>query len=309
MKKRMMFVAVSAMMLSSLMMACNEQESAYPGYEKTQDGLYYRFYTQNEGELPQLYDVLETSVTCVVNDTNVIIPVMDNLFQLIEPRYAGDIFSGMAMMHKGDSASFIVNIDSTFRTFFGQPTMPSQFLPTDVMRFEIKMKDFCSEKEFAHRQAAEIKGQMTERIEQMKANNPEETEKAAQTLDAFLKKNKIDVQPTESGLYYVMTEAGDGQKPEVGQLVKVHYTGKLLDGTVFDSSVERGEPIQFPLGLGRVIAGWDEGIALMSKGEKGVLYIPYYLAYGDRGAGGDIKPFDNLMFEVELVDFEDVKHE
>lgn len=308
MKKHFMFMATVAMM-SSLMMACTEQKPAHPGYEMTQDGLYYHFHTQNEGAVPQLYDVLETSITCVVNDTSVIIPAMDNIFQLIEPRYAGDIFSGMAMMHKGDSASFIVNIDSTFRTFFGQPTLPSQYLPTDVMRFEIKMKDFCSEKEFAQRQANEVKAQMTERIEQMKANNPEETEKAAQTLAAFLKKNKIEVEPTESGLYYVMTEAGNGEKPEVGQLVTVHYTGKLLDGTVFDSSVERDQPFQFPLGLGRVIAGWDEGIALMSKGEKGVLYIPYYLAYGDRGAGGDIKPFDNLMFEVELIDFEEIKHE
>ncbi len=303
-----MFMAMAAMM-SSLLMACTEQKPAHPGYEMTKDGLYYHFHTQNEGELPQLYDVLETSITCVVNDTSVIIPVMDNLFQLIEPRYAGDIFSGMAMMHKGDSASFIVNIDSTFRTFFGQPAMPSQYLPTDVMRFEIKMKDFCSEKEFALRQSNEIKAQMSQRIEQMKANSPEETEKAAQALAAFLKKNKIDVEPTESGLYYVMTEEGNGEKPEVGQLVTVHYTGKLLDGTVFDSSVERDQPFQFPLGLGRVIAGWDEGIALMSKGEKGVLYIPYYLAYGDRGTGGDIKPFDNLMFEVELIDFEDIKHE
>ena len=106
-----------------------------------------------------------------------------------------------------------------------------------------------------------------------------------------------------------MTQEGNGENPEVGQLVSVHYTGKLLDGTVFDSSVERGQPIQFPLGVGQVIAGWDEGIAMMSKGEKGVLYIPYYLAYGDRGAGADIKPFDNLMFEVELVDFEDIRHE
>ena len=308
MKKHFMFMAMAAMM-SSFLMACTEQKPAHPGYEMTKDGLYYHFHTQNEGELPQLYDVLETSITCVVNDTSVIIPVMDNLFQLIEPRYAGDIFSGMAMMHKGDSASFIVNIDSTFRTFFGQPAMPSQYLPTDVMRFEIKMKDFCSEKEFALRQSNEIKAQMSQRIEQMKTNNPEETEKAAQALAAFLKKNKINVEPTESGLYYVMTEEGNGEKPEVGQLVTVHYTGKLLDGTVFDSSVERDQPFQFPLGLGRVIAGWDEGIALMSKGEKGVLYIPYYLAYGDRGAGGDIKPFDNLMFEVELIDFEDIKHE
>jgi len=89
----------------------------------------------------------------------------------------------------------------------------------------------------------------------------------------------------------------------VGQTVKVHYTGKLLDGTVFDSSVERGEPISIPIGVGQVIPGWDEGIAMMKKGEKGVLYIPAKLGYGAHGAG-PIPPYSNLIFEVELVDIE-----
>ena len=100
-----------------------------------------------------------------------------------------------------------------------------------------------------------------------------------------------------------MTEEGNGEMPANGDNVKVHYTGKLIDGTVFDSSVERGEPIEFTLGVGQVIPGWDEGIMLMSKGEKGVLYIPYYLGYGDRGAGSVIPPFATLIFEVELIDF------
>ena len=308
MKKKFMFMALCAMSLASVMMACTEK-SAYPGYEKTHNGLYYRFHVQNEGELPQLFDVLETTVCCVVNDTNVFIPTRPNTFQLINSLFPGDIFEGMAMMHKGDSASFIVNIDSTFRTFFGQPTMPSQFTSADVMRFDIKMLDFCSEKEYANRIAVQVKEEKGRRVAEMIANHPEESQKAAEELTNFLKQNNINVEPTESGLYYVMTEEGNGEKPEVGQIVTVHYTGKLLNGEVFDSSVERGQPFQFRLGVGQVISGWDEGLALMSKGEKGVLYIPYYLAYGDNGAGGAIKPFENLMFEVELIDFEDIKYE
>ena len=307
MKKNFLFLAMSAMMCASVLVACNEKVS-YPGYQKTESGLYYRFHTQNEGELPQMKDVLEVVVGCVVNDTTTIIPNMDNLFQLIDPLFPGDIFEGLSMMHKGDSASFIVNIDSTFRTFFGQPR-PENFASTDVMRFDVKLKDFCSEKEYGKRVAAQMKEQVAQRVAQMKADHPEETEKAEKALVTFLKKKKIDVEPTESGLYYVMTTEGNGEKPEPGQLVKVHYTGKLMDGTVFDSSVERDQPFQFPLGVGQVIPGWDEGIGLMSKGEKGVLYIPYYLAYGERGAGDKIKPYDNLMFEVELIDFEDIKHE
>ena len=100
-----------------------------------------------------------------------------------------------------------------------------------------------------------------------------------------------------------MTEPGNGEKPEVGKPVTMHYTGKLLNGKVFDSSVEREQPFQFVLGVGQVIPGWDEGVQMMSKGEKGVLYIPYYLAYGERDMG-EIPAFSNLMFEVELIDFE-----
>ena len=103
---------------------------------------------------------------------------------------------------------------------------------------------------------------------------------------------------------FIITEEGDGVNPPVGSKVKVHYSGTLLDGTKFDSSYDRGEPFTFELGVGQVIKGWDEGIALLSKGSKGVLYIPSTLAYGSNGAGGIIPPNAVLIFEVELVDFE-----
>lgn len=301
MRRNILTVATLALFIASVMGSCSEQ-SKYPGYEQTQSGLYYKFYTQNEGETPQVGELLEMVFSCVVNDTTVIIPATPNIFQLQEPLFKGDIFEGMAMMHKGDSASFIVDIDSTFVTFFGQPTLPSEFNPTDVMRFEMKLNDVYTEQEYAMRYAEDVRKMNAERTERMKEVYPEETAKAAKELADFMKKNKIEAEPTETGLLYVMTSEGNGEKPEVGKPVKVHYTGKLLNGKVFDSSVERGEPIMFDLGVGRVIPGWDEGIQLMSKGEKGVLYIPYYLAYGERDMG-IIPPFSNLMFEVELVDF------
>ena len=107
---------------------------------------------------------------------------------------------------------------------------------------------------------------------------------------------------TASGLEYTEIKAGDGPAPKAGDIVSVHYTGKLTDGKKFDSSVDRGQPFQFPLGAGRVIKGWDEGIALMKKGGKAILTIPPELGYGSRGAGGVIPPNATLVFEVELVD-------
>lgn len=107
---------------------------------------------------------------------------------------------------------------------------------------------------------------------------------------------------TESGLFYKVTKEGEGDTPTKGKLVSVHYTGKLKSGKVFDSSYYRNKPIQFPVGVGQVIPGWDEGIMLLNKGSKAKLVIPSDLGYGARGAGGVIPPNATLIFEVELVE-------
>ena len=305
MKKSIVTMAALAMLMAGTMSACGEK-NPNSGFQKSKNGLFYQFFNKNEGNLPQLGDLLELSIGCKVNDTTVIIPVMENIMQLQESQFAGDLFEGLAMMHKGDSAAFIVDIDSTFKKLMGQPQLPEGFSSSDEMRFNVRLDDFYPESEYAKRMAVKAKKASEERIAKMKEDHPEETANAAQQLTDYLNDNKIVVEPTASGLCYVMTTEGNGEKPQVGQMVKVHYTGKLLDGTVFDSSVERGQPFQFPLGVGQVIPGWDEGIQLMSKGEKVVLYIPYDLAYGDRAAGDKIVPFSNLMFEVELIDFEDM---
>lgn len=106
---------------------------------------------------------------------------------------------------------------------------------------------------------------------------------------------------TASGLQYTITQEGTGEQPQPGDLVSVHYVGTLADGTEFDNSYTRGQPITFPLGQGQVIPGWDEGIALLTVGSKATLVIPPDLAYGEQGAGGVIPPDATLTFEVELV--------
>ena len=108
---------------------------------------------------------------------------------------------------------------------------------------------------------------------------------------------------TASGLEYTITEKGNGKKPQIGDKVVVHYTGKLTNDTVFDSSKKRGQPFTFKLGAGQVIKGWDEGIALMPKGTKGTLYIPSTMAYGAQSPTPLIPANSVLVFDVEVVDF------
>lgn len=124
---------------------------------------------------------------------------------------------------------------------------------------------------------------------------------AGEEGERFLEENakKEGVQVTPSGLQYKVIEEGYGTKPKAAETVTVHYRGTLIDGTEFDSSYKRGQPVSFP--LNRVIAGWTEGLQLMKTGAKYEFYIPYNLAYGERGAGTVIPPYATLIFEVELL--------
>ena len=108
---------------------------------------------------------------------------------------------------------------------------------------------------------------------------------------------------TESGLFYNITKEGTGLSPSKGSKVSVHYKGSLIDGTVFDSSYQRNEPIEFSVGIGQVIKGWDEGIMLLKKGASARFVIPSDLGYGAQGAGANIPPNSTLIFDVELIDF------
>ena len=136
---------------------------------------------------------------------------------------------------------------------------------------------------------------MKETIE--KAWENRELLKEKQIIENISKGFKV----TSSGLRYNIISSGNGKSPEKGDSVKVHYKGMLIDETVFDSSYKRNQPIEFNVGIGQVIPGWDEGIMLLKKGDKAKFVIPSNLAYGEAGAGGVIPPNATLIFEVELL--------
>lgn len=127
-------------------------------------------------------------------------------------------------------------------------------------------------------------------------------EEAKKQAEEAMEKLAAGFEKTESGLRYKMIQKGSGKQAEKGKTVSVHYSGSLENGQVFDSSYKRKQPIDFPLGMGHVIEGWDEGIALLQVGDKARFVIPSHLGYGERGAGGVIPPGATLIFDVELMD-------
>jgi len=171
--------------------------------------------------------------------------------------------------------------------------------------FAAAIKDVIAGNELkvSHRDAQGIVQDYFRRQEQkMQAERAEKGKAHKEAGEKYLAENakKADVVTLPSGLQYQVLKEGNGKKPSAKDTVKCHYEGFLIDGTVFDSSVQRGEPAVFP--LQQVIAGWTEGLQLMQEGAKYRFFIPYRLAYGEGGAGNSIPPFAALIFDVELIE-------
>ena len=182
----------------------------------------------------------------------------------------------------------------------GQNLMGSGVTSLEYADLAAGIKDVLekNQPQISYQEAQQVLGKFFSELEEKIADE------AKAAGEAFLAENakREGVKVTESGLQYEVLEATIGQKPKATDKVRVHYEGTLIDGTVFDSSYKRGESITF--GLNQVIKGWTEGLQLMSIGSKYKLYLPYQLAYGERGAGANIPPYAALIFTVELLGIE-----
>lgn len=174
----------------------------------------------------------------------------------------------------------------------------AQFPDIDLNNFETAIKDVLDNKK-----EPKISGADAQKVIQdfFKKQQAEASESVIEEGKKFLIDNakRNEVTTLESGLQYEILKTGEGPMPSLNDQVTTHYHGTLIDGTVFDSSVDRGEPATFP--VSGVIKGWTEALQLMSVGSKWKLFVPYDLAYGERGAGPQIGPFTTLVFEVELI--------
>ena len=274
--------------LSILAVGCTD--SKFPGFEQTESGLYHNITrSDNPGRSAGLDDILTIEMSWGTDDTVLFdsekmqFPIQ---FKLSSPTYDGDVMEGFGLMNVGDSAVFKTSADSFFKISEGTGLPP--FVDTgSFLTFNVILMNVQS-------------------LEELKAEKEVEAEisevREIELIEQYIKENDITVEPMESGLYFIETAPGSGVVAERGSNVKVHYMGRLLNGEKFDSSYDRGEPINFKLGTGAVIPGWDEGIGYMTEGSKATLIIPSILAYGDRPPPGPIKPYSPLVFDVELIE-------
>lgn len=200
----------------------------------------------------------------------------------------GSLEDGLNMMNVGDSASFKINAYDFYKFTLRQEQLPEGLSKADDVIVHVRMKNILKKEEYGN---------------QLDENYHSSEEKEMDLLENYLELTNVTVEPTESGLYYIPIKEGQGETAKAGDYVTVHYTGSLISGKVFDSSIGKS-PFSFYLGQGRVIQGWEEGIAMMKKGEKAKLIIPSKLGYGKRGTGQDILPYSTLVFEVELINIQ-----
>lgn len=196
----------------------------------------------------------------------------------------------IGMLKAGGMAKLIV----PSKIGYGEQGRGEVIAPYTPLLYDIELVSIQSKAAYEKEQAVKKKAQDAEK-QSLKAEEPK-------LLEKYIKNNRISVKPSATGLYYIEVKKGTGKQASAGKTVKVHYTGKLLNGTKFDSSYDRKKPIEFVLGKGQVLPGWDEGIAKMKVGGKAKLIIPSQIGYGEAGAGDLIKPFSTLVFDVELLD-------
>lgn len=274
------------------------KQSKFKGYEETESGLYYKFFVKTDTSItPQTGDGIairyiikkQSNDSTIVNSKNVSRDGSGIVKILLQPStFKGSLEDAIAMMHIGDSASFIISADSFFLKTNRMNELPTFIRPGEHLNVHIKLVEIKTKKELEENQKKQE--------EEMARLQQEENER----LQKYVQQNNINVKPTESGLYFIEIKKGKGEKIGVGSVAKVHYRGELLDGTVFDSS-EGKDPIEFTVGFGEVIKGWEEALQMMQKGGKAKIILPSSIAYGSQQAG-PIPPYSSLIFTIEVID-------
>lgn len=266
--------------------------------EKTESGIYYSITKEGNGKHPTAEDAVNVHYHGTVLDGTVFDSSVDR-GEPIEFPLDGVIkgwTEGIPLLQ--EEGKGILYIPSGL-AYGANPPQGGKIKPNDPLIFEVELLDVISKAEYAAKQQKDFTEKLAAYIAPFKEKMGAKDDAA---LQAHIKKNKLDVQKTEDGIYYIIEEAGSEEKANITSNVTVHYTGTLLNGKKFDSSVDRGQPATFP--LARVVPGWSLGIPLIGKGGKATLLIPSHLGYGAQGQGEDIPANSCLIFDVEVIDIQ-----
>jgi FKBP-type peptidyl-prolyl cis-trans isomerase len=204
--------------------------------------------------------------------------------------FEGSFEEGLTTMNEGDSVSFIVDADNLFRNFF-KTELPLFLKKGSVVKMEVKLNKILNKEQYD----AELV-----RYQQIVEDRDIEEQRKLQT---FLDTCNVSYSPLENGMYYLPISQGAGSLPERGNAVKINYTGSFLNGKVFESTYQRGQPLEFVCGeQGQVIKGLETAISLMNEGSKAKFIIPSHLAFGEAGSSTEIvPPYTTVVYEIELL--------
>jgi FKBP-type peptidyl-prolyl cis-trans isomerase FkpA len=272
--------------LSLFIVSCNKMQ-------KTPSGLEYKIFKSTGGDKIAAGDFVFFKVKGMVGDSalyntykNVHSPYMSMPVQ--ENFSKGNFEEGLTLLAAGDSALFKINADSFFNKYVGAPA-PAFIKKGESINFYVKVDSFLTKKTIGERKAKH-----EAEVANRRDNEPT-------IIEDYVKSTGLKFTTTKSGMYYIITNETKGAKASIGDTISANYTGKLLNGKVFDTNSTRGQLFEFALGKKAVIPGWDEIFSILRVGEKATIVIPSSLAYGAQGAGADIEAYTPLVFDVELV--------
>ncbi len=292
-----MMKAIKTILLLGVTVLLASCGSDYPGFRQSRSGLYYQFHIENEGApMPLEGDVV--TVNMVYRDGDSVLFNSSELpgpfsFPLDPPGFDGDIFEGIAMMHLGDSATFIVPADSLKR-YGNMPELDSG----TMLFFDIRLLKIQSKADF-DKEMALLKAEQEEELQRMK-------EQEQGMIDAYLAENAIRTKADASGLYILSLRNGKGPKAAAGIVVEIHYSASFLSGEkLFSSHDESGASIFFEMGKDFEIPGIEEALHKMNAGSHARVLLPSSLAYGEEGIPGLVPPYSPLLFELELLSLSD----
>lgn len=282
--------------VSLLIIGCKSKESKLPS------GFEYQVIKDGTGEHPKVNDYVFFTIKIIDEKDSILqemkegpqMPVMQIPQEMPKYPMANPVLELLAVAKVGGTYKLIMPVDSI-------PNAPPTIAGMKHITYEVGIKEFKNEeqyKKYSEEQQAEMQAKITANMEKLPA-----IEELTKTTIQDYKSGKLETKSTASGLKYYIVKEGQGPSPKAGSMVNVNYYGVLADGKMFDNSFQRGQSFPFALGQGQVIAGWDEGIALLNKGAKAFLFIPGNLGYGEAGSPPVIPANAELVFYVELEDF------